>query len=332
MKPGRHGWWALVLAFGACSGHAEVLRRDRAGGILALKGVRDKAMLDADRQMKTHCQGPYSILLEENAIIGQQTQSSESYQSHATNAAVVTTGVREYQVTYACGAAPNEPPSASAQSPAAIPAAAGGALAAPTVSAGEAAAGSSKLDPSARPIEYAPAPASSLTTTASVPAGHEGLVLGVRGMAAALVGGASESYNLGFGFGLLLGYELRFDLLSLTPEFSVQWQQFTQKMDLGPYASGEDRTYLGIQPGANVALNLGNFRPWLAAHVGFAHRDGCLYESNCATNGVGFDAGIGGDVTIGRTLSLGPFMSANFASIDGANTWLTFGLSSSGRF
>jgi len=103
--------WAPVtsalLLVAACSfGHAELVRRDQYGGVLALKGHRGEAMEDAQQQMAAHCGGAYTIITEENAVVGEQTSGGETYGRSSTYGSSTTTEVREYRITYQCGSAP----------------------------------------------------------------------------------------------------------------------------------------------------------------------------------------------------------------------------------
>ncbi len=117
----------VLLALNGCvMGYAELVRRDQAGGILALKGDRQAAMQDAQAQMQAHCGGPYTVVSEENAVVGEQTAASAGgsqrqygnaqYQSGSSYSQ--TTAVTEYRITYACGAAAAPAPVAVAPAPA----------------------------------------------------------------------------------------------------------------------------------------------------------------------------------------------------------------------
>ena len=66
-----------IPAAGCVLGHAELVRRDMQGGVLALKGDRDEAMRDAERQMSAHCQGPFTVVGEENAVVGTHTEAAD---------------------------------------------------------------------------------------------------------------------------------------------------------------------------------------------------------------------------------------------------------------
>lgn len=130
-----------LVALNACiTGYAELVRRDQTGGILALKGDRQTAMQDAQAQMQAHCGGPYTVVSEENAVVGEQTQSQAGGSTHqygnsqyaSGSSASQTTAVTEYRITYTCGAAapPAAPVAVQAapppQPPAPPPAAGGG--------------------------------------------------------------------------------------------------------------------------------------------------------------------------------------------------------------
>jgi len=112
-----------------CGGYAKVIRRDMYGGVLALKGVRDKAMQDAIRKMEAHC-GPnnYTIISEEEVPIGTRTtsRSTSSYDSRfkedETKTEITTTQVTEYRITYRCGnVGSNTLPPVQLQQPTASP-------------------------------------------------------------------------------------------------------------------------------------------------------------------------------------------------------------------
>jgi len=102
---------------GCIMGYAELVRRDQTGGILALKGDRQAAMEDAQQQMQAHCGGPYTVVSEENTVVGEQTAASAGgsqrqygnaqYQSGSSYSQ--TTAVTEYRITYQCGAAAPPP-------------------------------------------------------------------------------------------------------------------------------------------------------------------------------------------------------------------------------
>ena len=103
-----------LVALNACiTGYAELVRRDQTGGVLALKGDRQTAMQDAQSQMQAHCGGPYTVVSEENAVVGEQTQSQAGGSTHqygnsnysSGSSASQTTAVTEYRITYQCGAA-----------------------------------------------------------------------------------------------------------------------------------------------------------------------------------------------------------------------------------
>lgn len=98
-----------VLALGGCfmiQGRAEMVKRSKEGGVLALKGDHDKAMEDAKLQMASNCPGGYEIVGEEMAKVGEKTQGVEDSQygkaSHEKNSETVTSDVQEYRLTYEC--------------------------------------------------------------------------------------------------------------------------------------------------------------------------------------------------------------------------------------
>jgi hypothetical protein len=99
---------------GCTMGQAVLVRRDQFGGVLALKGMRDSAMQDAQQQMNNHCHGPYQVVSEENVVVGEQTsaRSNESYHRGSTYGSThtTTTNVTEFRITYRCGSQGGPPP------------------------------------------------------------------------------------------------------------------------------------------------------------------------------------------------------------------------------
>ncbi|HEY8944159.1 MAG TPA: hypothetical protein VIM73_07850 [Polyangiaceae bacterium] len=103
---------ALLLASSglACSfmiqGRAEMVKRNKGGGVLALKGDRDKAMEDAKGQMASNCPDGYEVVGEEMVKVGEATESDEDVSVDKKNASKsgssVTTEVKEYRITYEC--------------------------------------------------------------------------------------------------------------------------------------------------------------------------------------------------------------------------------------
>lgn len=96
------------LSLAACTlGYAEMVRRDTAGGILALKGHEGAAMQDAQQQMAAHCGGAYTIVAEENVVVGQQTNTSggTSYGQNTaySSGSSTTQALTEHRITYQCG-------------------------------------------------------------------------------------------------------------------------------------------------------------------------------------------------------------------------------------
>ena len=90
-------------------GHAEMVKRDKGGGVLALKGDRNKAMEDAKRQMGSNCPDGYEIVGEEMAKVGETTDAAEDTsfgkKSASKNTSSVTQDLKEYRITYSCKAA-----------------------------------------------------------------------------------------------------------------------------------------------------------------------------------------------------------------------------------
>jgi hypothetical protein len=87
-------------------GSAQMVKRDKVGGVLALKGDRDKAMEDAKAQMSAHCPNGYEIVGEEMAKVGEATEAQGDTEGTkkgtSTKASSVTSDVTEYRITYAC--------------------------------------------------------------------------------------------------------------------------------------------------------------------------------------------------------------------------------------
>ncbi len=119
----------IFIASSCAYGYASLVRRDLYGGTLALHGHHETALEDARRQMAEHCRGPYTVVAEENVVVGEQTQSSgsTSYFKTGTSSSGTTTtrGITEYRVTYQCGTMvpppatpPATPPQGTPPSPA----------------------------------------------------------------------------------------------------------------------------------------------------------------------------------------------------------------------
>jgi hypothetical protein len=103
---------AVVLLGTGCfmiQGKAEMVKRDKGGGVLALKGDRDKAMEDAKRQMSSNCPNGYEIIGEEMAKVGEQTEGAEDTafekKGASKSTSSVTQDVKEYRITYSCKSA-----------------------------------------------------------------------------------------------------------------------------------------------------------------------------------------------------------------------------------
>jgi hypothetical protein len=101
-----------VLSATGCfmiQGRAEMVKRDKAGGVLALKGDRDKAMEDAKKQMSANCPNGYEIVGEEMAKVGEETEGQEDTdfkrKGASKSTSSVTQDVKEYRITYSCKAA-----------------------------------------------------------------------------------------------------------------------------------------------------------------------------------------------------------------------------------
>lgn len=125
MRRLRIGTWIAatlaVPALLACTwGHAEVIRRDTQGGVLALQGARGAAWEDAETRMATHCgPGNYQVVAEEQVVVGQQTTTTGSSEAEAESEdegeeataserhseTTTTTDITEYRITYQCAGA-----------------------------------------------------------------------------------------------------------------------------------------------------------------------------------------------------------------------------------
>ena len=111
------GCAVLVLGLAGCfmiQGHAEMVKRDQSGGVLALQGDHDKAMEDAKKQMADNCPSGYQITGEEMAKVGEKTEGAEDTQfekrGNEKSTESTTSEVKEHRITYQC----NAPPTATA--------------------------------------------------------------------------------------------------------------------------------------------------------------------------------------------------------------------------
>jgi hypothetical protein len=105
-------WVVVLLGATGCfmiQGKAEMVKRDKGGGVLALKGDHDKAMEDAKRQMASNCSSGYEIVGEEMAKVGEATEGAEDTDFKKAGASKstssVTQDVKEYRITYSCKSA-----------------------------------------------------------------------------------------------------------------------------------------------------------------------------------------------------------------------------------
>ena len=111
----------IALCLSACGG-IRYVNRTQTGGTIALVGDREQGMEKARAAMADHCHGQYTVVNEEEAVVGQTTtaSASEDTRQHrdrrgeSTVAAGQTTtrNETEWRITYACGvaAAPGAPP------------------------------------------------------------------------------------------------------------------------------------------------------------------------------------------------------------------------------
>jgi hypothetical protein len=102
-----------IALFGASGcfmiqGRAEMVKKEKTGGVLALKGDRDKAMQDAKNQMASNCPDGYEIVSEEMAKVGETTDAAEDTdfkkKGASKNTSSVTQDLKEYRITYSCKA------------------------------------------------------------------------------------------------------------------------------------------------------------------------------------------------------------------------------------
>jgi hypothetical protein len=114
----------LTLLFGtlAACGSARVVERTQYGGTLALEGDQNKASEDAHAQMQAHCRGPYTIVREGEAVVGEQTDyvenTRDTRRGSRTRGGAVTSDVTEWRITYQCGVAnPGAAPPPAAPEP-----------------------------------------------------------------------------------------------------------------------------------------------------------------------------------------------------------------------
>ena len=91
-----------------------MVKRTQTGGTLALEGDRNKAMQDAQAQMNAHCQGPYSVIEEGEAVVGTDTVAGEDTAygegGESKSSSASTRQATEYRITYACGGGDGPPP------------------------------------------------------------------------------------------------------------------------------------------------------------------------------------------------------------------------------
>lgn len=112
MKMGMAARVAVLMGATGCfmiQGRAEMVKRDKAGGVLALKGDRNKAMEDAKKQMSANCPNGYEIMGEEMAKVGEETEGQEDTdfkkKGASKSSSSITHDVNEYRITYACKSA-----------------------------------------------------------------------------------------------------------------------------------------------------------------------------------------------------------------------------------
>lgn len=122
MMASRHGatfprlvvlaaWIALMLGVTACEtmGSAKMIKRSRAGGVIALEGDRTKAMKAARKQMEKACNGPYVVVEESTEVVGTDVESKRGTHHYDSRGRWVererleSREVRETRLTYECG-------------------------------------------------------------------------------------------------------------------------------------------------------------------------------------------------------------------------------------
>jgi hypothetical protein len=99
----------LLGTLAAGCGSARIVERTQYGGTLALEGDQEKANADAHEKMRAHCQGPYTVIKEGEAVVGSQTDyrenTRETRRGSRTAGGAVTQDVTEWRITYQCGVA-----------------------------------------------------------------------------------------------------------------------------------------------------------------------------------------------------------------------------------
>lgn len=115
MRKNMIGFAMILMTTLSGCGTYRYVQRDQAGGVIAVRGLRDVAMEKAHSAMAAHCGGHYRIVEEGEVVTG-----SESYGASRTGVTrrgtvltVQRTGTRdttEWRVRYECSPAPERLP------------------------------------------------------------------------------------------------------------------------------------------------------------------------------------------------------------------------------
>jgi pyruvate/2-oxoglutarate dehydrogenase complex dihydrolipoamide acyltransferase (E2) component len=126
-------------------GMARLVERTQDGGIIALEGDRDKAWIEAEKEIYSHCgDKSYTIVKEGESVVGSNTDYSE-HSSEGVGKIIdvvvggesTTTDLTEWRIYYICGEPTPEPAAEEAAPAAAAPAEAAPAEAAPEAASDE---------------------------------------------------------------------------------------------------------------------------------------------------------------------------------------------------
>lgn len=109
---------SLFVPAAACGGYTYVstVHRDPGGGTLAVR-PNESSWEEAQRRMRNHCEGSYTIVDERRVVIGQETTTQVTEEGDR----VTTRDIYERQFTYVCA-----PPEARRPPDATVPATSSG--------------------------------------------------------------------------------------------------------------------------------------------------------------------------------------------------------------